>query len=51
MDLKPEETIARARHYGDESQKAWATITDKRRVWLAFVVAWGLSFVIGAWFF
>lgn len=51
MNLKPEEILANARKYGDESQKAWATITDKRRVWLAFVVGCGLAFIIGAWIF
>lgn len=51
MDLKPEEIISGARKAGDESQKAWATITDKRRVWMAFAVGCGLAFIIGAWIF
>lgn len=51
MTLKPDEIIAGARKYADESQKAWGTITDKRRVWVAFVVAVIVSFLLGAWTF
>lgn len=51
MNLKPEEILANARKYGDESQKAWATITDKRRVWMTVVVICILTFILGAWIF